>query len=85
VEKYRFGSRSADFLIRRQFGVYFGAVCTTPAGIWAVVNTNSLIDRALFTGTVAPVEHDCESTEDRMAHRTANWTPAVLHRRGSLP
>lgn len=80
VEHYRFGSRSADFLICRRCGVYIGAVCTTPAGHRAVINTNSLMDRALFTGTVAAVAHDGESTEDRMARRAANWTPAALHR-----
>jgi hypothetical protein len=80
VESYRFGSRSANFLVCRRCGVYIGAVCTTEAGSRAVINTNSLTDRALFTGTVAPVDHDGEATEDRMARRTTNWTPAILHR-----
>ncbi len=80
VERYRFGSGSADFLICRRCGVYIGAVCTTGAGTWAVTNTNSLTDRALFTGSVAPVDHNGEAIEDRMARRTANWTPAVVHR-----
>jgi hypothetical protein len=55
-------------------------VCSTEAGVWAVINTNSLEDRALFTGPVAQVGHDEEATKDRMARRTANWTPAILHR-----
>ena len=83
VEPYRFGSRSADFLVCRRCGVYTGAVCTNEAGTWAVINTNSLMDRALFTGLVAPVDHDGEATKDRMARRTTNWTPAILHRQNA--
>ena len=61
---------------------FTSARCARPKpGYWAVINTNSLTDRALFTGTVAPVDHDAETTEARMARRTANWTPAILHRR----
>jgi hypothetical protein len=84
VELYQFGSRSADFLVCRRCGVYIGAVCSTEAGTWAVINTNSLADRASFTGAVAPVDHDGEATEDRMTRRTSNWTPAILHRQNKL-
>jgi hypothetical protein len=80
VESYRFGSRTADYLVCRRCGVYIGAVCPSDAGYRAVINTNSLTDRALFTGIAAPVDHDDETTEDRMARRAANWTPAIMHR-----
>ena len=80
VEPYRFGSRSADFLVCRRCGVYTGAICTTEAGAWAVINTNSLADQALFTGPVGPVDHAGEASKDRIARRIANWTPAILHR-----
>jgi hypothetical protein len=81
VERYRFGSRTAEYLICRRCGVYIGAVFTTEAGTRAVINTNSLADRALFTATPASVDHEGEATADRMARRTANWTPMTLHRR----
>ena len=32
VERYRFGSRTADYLLCRRCGVYVGAVCETGAG-----------------------------------------------------
>jgi hypothetical protein len=80
VEPYRFGSATADFLICRRCGVYIGAVCDTPAGVRAVINTNSLATRRLFTGAPAAVDHDGEATADRLARRAANWTPAVVHR-----
>lgn len=79
VVRYRFGSRTADYLVCAGCGVYIGAVCDTASGKRMVINTNSLHDRALFTATPAPVDHDGEATEDRMARRAANWTPAILH------
>jgi hypothetical protein len=80
VEPYRFGSGTAEFLICRRCGVYVGAVCQTAAGARAVINTNCLDDRAAFVRHPAPVDHDGETTEERLARRTANWTPATIHR-----
>lgn len=80
VERYRFGSRSAEFLICRRCGVYIGAICETAAGTRAVINTNSLEDRSRFTGHPAPIDHDAETLEERLARRAVNWTPAVVHR-----
>ena len=58
VESYRFGTGTAEFLLCRRCGVYIGAVCDTPAGPRATINTNSLDDRALFTRTATAVDHD---------------------------
>jgi hypothetical protein len=80
VELYRFGSRTAEFLICRRCGVYIGAVSQTAAGTHAVVNINCLDDRAAFTRQPAPVDHDGEKAQDRLARRAANWTPATIHR-----
>jgi hypothetical protein len=80
VEPYRFGSGTANFLICRRCGVYIGAVCETTAGTRAVINTNCLEDRAAFIRQPAPVDHDGETTEHRIARRAANWTPANIRR-----
>jgi hypothetical protein len=45
-----------------------------------VVNTTCLDDRAAFTRDPAPTDHDDETTDDRLARRAANWTPATVHR-----
>ncbi len=78
VERYRFGSRTADYIICRRCGVYIAAVCETSAGLRAVVNVNSLEDRALFTQAPAAPDYEGESTEARLARRAVNWMPAVL-------
>lgn len=80
VSKYRFGTGTADFLLCRRCGIYIGAVCDTPDGTRAVININSLEDRAAFTGVPNPTSHDSETVDNRIARRAANWTPTVIHR-----
>jgi len=80
VQPYRFGSRTADYLVCRRCGVYIGAVCMTQAGLRAVVNTNSLAKRDVFTQDPAQPDYDGEEPSARLARRAANWTPTVLHR-----
>ncbi len=86
VEAYRFGTGTAEFLICRRCGVYIGAVCETVSGTRAVTNINCLDDRAAFLRQPAATDHDGETTDDRLARRAANWTPASLDRQAvSLP
>jgi hypothetical protein len=77
VERYRFGSRTADYMLCRRCGVYVGALCETHSGLRAVVNVNCLDDRALFTQPPAAPDYDGETTESRLARRSVNWMPAV--------
>ena len=81
VEAYRFGSRTADYLICRRCGVYIGAVCETAAGLRAVVNVNALDDRAAFVQPPATPDYEGEAAEARLSRRAANWMPTVVHRR----
>jgi hypothetical protein len=79
VERYRFGSRTADYLICRRCGVYVGAVCATRTGLRAVVNVNCLADRGAFTCVPAAPDYDGEDMQARLDRRAANWMPAVVH------
>src|ERR1039458_9301105 len=58
VERYRFGSRTADYMICRRCGSYVAAVCATRTGLRAVVNVNCLDDRAAFTRSPAAPGYD---------------------------
>jgi hypothetical protein len=80
VEPYRFGSRTADYLICRRCGVYIGAGCETAAGLRAVVNTNALHDRAAFTAIPSSPDYEGEATDARLIRRAANWTPTIVYR-----
>jgi hypothetical protein len=79
VERYRFASGTADYLLCKKCGVYIGAVCDTILGSRAVTNVNSLADRDAFPPSSSFPDHDDESAEARQARRAANWTPAVVH------
>jgi hypothetical protein len=82
VEMYRFGSRTADYLLCRRCGVYVGAVSDTSAGTRAVVNTLCLEDRAAFSQEAAHPDYEGEATDVRLARRAANWMPAAIHLAG---
>ena len=72
VERYQFGSRTADYLLCRRCGVYVGAVCETSSGLRAVVNVNCLDDRAAFTRAPAAPDYDGETTDARLGRRATN-------------
>jgi hypothetical protein len=78
VERYRFGSLTADYLLCRRCGVYIGAVCGTRTGLRAVLNVNCLADRAAFTQIPAAPDYDGETTDTRLDRRAANWMPALV-------
>jgi hypothetical protein len=78
VERYRFGSRTADYMLCRRCGVYVGALCETSSGLRAVVNVNCLEDRAAFTQTPAAPDYDGEANDVRLERRAMNWMPAIV-------
>jgi hypothetical protein len=75
--RYRFGLKTADFLICARCGVYTGAMFVEGDRAWAVVNLNVLDDRAAF-GAPEPFSYEGEVAEDRQTRRRARWTPAVI-------
>jgi hypothetical protein len=79
VERYRFGTRTCDFLICRRCGVFIAAVAEMAKGIRAVVNVNCLDDRGRFTSVPTAHEFQGETVDNRLSRRAANWMPAVLH------
>jgi hypothetical protein len=80
VERYRFGTRTADYIVCRRCGVYVAAVCETAAGTRAVVNVNCLSDRAAFASGPTVTQYEGEDTEARLRRRTLNWMPAIVDR-----
>jgi hypothetical protein len=79
VGRYRFGTRTADYLICRQCGAYIAALCETSAGLRAVVNTLCLGARDDFTQDAIHPNYDAETTDIRLSRRAANWMPAIVH------
>lgn len=77
LERYRFGLRTADFLLCGKCGVYIGALIATPHGRFGIVNVTAL--RPLPADLAAPTAMDYgdETSEDRIARREERWTPVI--------
>lgn len=75
---YRFGLKTADFLICGECGVYVAAVMNDGGATWAIVNVNALDDAAAFSKAAVVVSYEGESAEARRARRRESWTPATL-------
>lgn len=75
LQRYRFAMKTADFLLCRNCGVYIGAVITTSAGAWGIVNTHALDTVPDRIADVQPINYDNEESSGRIARREARWTP----------
>jgi hypothetical protein len=78
LQVYRFGLRTADYLVCRDCGVYVAAVAGEGEDATAVVVINTLDDRGLFSREPAAVRFDTETREQRLARRRSAWMPVEL-------
>lgn len=76
--RYRFGAKTADFLVCGRCGVYVAAVLTSEAGAVATLNVNVLEDREAFTAAAQRVDYEGESPHDRQLRRAARWTVTTI-------
>jgi hypothetical protein len=73
--RYRFGLRTAEFLVCAQCGVYLGALIATPKGRFGIINVNALQPRPPDLPQMQAVSYEGESEFERTARREARWTP----------
>lgn len=76
LQRYRFGLRTADFLLCKECGVYVGAVLKTTEGSWGIINTRALYEGPIDMSAVEPSDYDGEDTSGRIKRREDRWTPA---------
>ena len=76
LERYRFGSKTTDFLLCKGCGVYIAAVLESPAGSFATININA-IQPPVSVKSGRPMDYDAESAEDKRLRREQRWTPVV--------
>ena len=74
LEKYRFGLKSADFLICKFCGVYLASVLTAARGQFATLNVNA-IATSIFVPDAQAVTYENETLAQRQARREQRWTP----------
>ena len=75
LQRYRFGLKTADFLLCRTCGVYIGACIETPNGRFGIINTRVLTPQPDNCAAAPPVTYDSEAIADRVARREDRWSP----------
>lgn len=78
MQRYRFGHRTADFLLCRECGVFIGALMEGPGGAWGIVNVNALQPIPDLPAAATPVDYDAESADQRTGRREQRWSPATM-------
>lgn len=78
LNRYRFGLRTADFLLCKNCGVYIGAVIESKRGQFGIINIHALVDAPKDIAPVAPISYDTEDVNQRISRRDERWTPASM-------
>lgn len=82
--RYRFGQKSADFLICRECGAYVATFLVGPAGPVGVVNVVGLDIEGLRDEPAMHASLDDETPDERLARRLSRWTPMTLIEPGAV-
>ena len=77
LQRYRFGLKTADFLICRECGCYIGAMLTDAGHSWFTVNVNTFRERPADDFPAVPHDFDSENVQGRIARRKMRWTPVA--------
>lgn len=78
LTRYRFGHRSADFLICPTCGTYVATHVDGSHGAVGVINVVGLQIAELKDEPAPTASLDGETPDERMARRLARWTPMTL-------
>lgn len=76
--RYRFGHKTADFLICPRCGTYIGAQMTGSEGPVAVLNVVGVAIAELLDEPATLASLDGESVDERNQRRLSRWTPVTL-------
>jgi hypothetical protein len=78
LSRYRFGHKSADFLICPTCGTYVAALVNGPDGPAGVINVVGLDIPELRDEPATLTSLEGESPDERMQRRLSRWTPMTL-------
>ncbi len=73
--RYRFGLRTADFLLCSECGVYVGAVLEDGSAAFGIINTRTLEPQPDDMAAVGAISYEGEDEAGRAARRVQRWTP----------
>jgi len=75
LQRYRFGLKTADFLLCRRCGVYTGAQIDTDHGAFGIINILAMTPVPAGLPTAALADYSSESASGRVERREKRWTP----------
>lgn len=75
LRRYRFGLRTADFLVCKRCGVYLGAQIETARGAFGIVNVRAIAPVPRGLPDPAPANYGSETAPERIDRREKRWTP----------
>jgi hypothetical protein len=78
LTRYRFGHKTADFLICPDCGTYVATHMDSPRGPIGVINVVGLQINELKHLPATLTSLEGESTEERLTRRISRWTPMTL-------
>ena len=78
LSRYRFGTRTADFLLCGHCGIFVGGTMTHQGRRFGVLNTRSLTPLLPELPSPQAVDFEGETLEARLVRRAARWTPLTL-------
>lgn len=77
LQRYRFGGRTADFLLCRRCGVYVGAQMLAGDHALGIVNVHALLEPPSGLPPAVAMSYDGESARERQVRRMQRWTPVA--------
>jgi hypothetical protein len=75
LERYRFGLKTAEFLLCKRCGVYLGAQIETARGAFGIINTLTMMPVPDGLPVSALADYGSESSRERVERREKRWTP----------
>ncbi len=78
MSRYRFGTKTADFLFCSFCGVSIAAISRIGGKDYAVVNVNTFSEPVTLAQSRS--DFDGESADDRLARRAQRWIAQVRYR-----
>ena len=78
--RYRFGLKTADFLLCANCGVYIGALLPDGERGWFTVNVNTFREPPQLDVPLQPIVYDGEDIGGRVDRRKLKWTPVTSFR-----
>jgi hypothetical protein len=77
IIRYRFATKTAEFLICARCGIYVGAQMEVEGRVYAIANLKVCDAEGEFAQRAEPMDYSGENSSARRARRANRWTPVA--------